>query len=298
MTLIVLAAGMGTRFGARVKQLEPIGPNGELLIDYSIYDAKKAGFDRVVFIIRKDIEKLFCETIGNRVSKQIKTDYVFQSPGNIPCRAADFPDRTKPWGTAQALYCCKDVVGDNFGIINSDDFYGYGAFEKLGDFLRNNSYACSVGFVLKNTVSENGTVNRGICRENENGILTSIEETREISLKNGVLSGIYMGETVELKENDIVSMSMWGFAPSFFFALENQLKSFINGLISGDNKSELTIAEAVQCEIRESGFAVQNLQTDSKWFGLTYEADIAASKANIISEIERGIYPQRLWDNG
>lgn len=295
MTLIVLAAGMGTRFGSRIKQLEPIGPNGELLIDYSVFDAVKAGFDRIVFIIRRDIENLFVETIGNRISKQVKTEYVFQDFVNIPCRSGNFPDRTKPWGTAQALYCCKDVIHDNFGIINSDDFYGFGAFEKLGNFLKSHSSACSVGFVLKNTISENGTVNRGICREDENGILTSIEETREISFKDGVLSGKYKGESVALKDNDIVSMSMWGFSPIFFTILEKQLNGFLRCLDYNDNRSELTIAEAVQSEIKEKGFVVKNLQTESKWFGLTYEADITKAKANILSEISLGTYPQKLW---
>ena len=153
MTLIVLAAGMGTRFGTRIKQLEKLGPSGELLIDYSVHDAVKAGFDRVVFIIRHDIEELFKSTIGARVEKRIATEYVYQSPDQLPVRGGDFPGRTKPWGTAQALYCCRDVIDGPFAIVNADDFYGQDAFLQLGGFLSDfTADACSVGFLLKNTV--------------------------------------------------------------------------------------------------------------------------------------------------
>ena len=181
MTLVVLAAGMGTRFGTRIKQLEKLGPSGELLIDYSVHDAVKAGFDRVVFIIRHDIEELFKSTIGARVEKRIATEYVYQSPDQLPVRGGDFPSRTKPWGTAQALYCCRDVIDGPFAIVNADDFYGQDAFLQLGGFLSDfTADACSVGFLLKNTLSDFGTVNRGVCKTDAQGFLTSVEETKAI----------------------------------------------------------------------------------------------------------------------
>ena len=180
LTLVVLAAGMGSRYGEdRIKQLEPLGPNGELLIDYSVHDAVRNGFTRVLFIIRKDIEELFKSTIGDRISRIVKTDYVFQSTDNLPVRANDFPARTKPWGTAQALYCCKDKLSAPFAVINADDFYGSGAFMQLGEFLKNpTAEGCSVDFILKNTLSDSGTVNRGICTKSPNGLLTGVEETK------------------------------------------------------------------------------------------------------------------------
>ena len=210
MTLIVLAAGMGTRFGTRIKQLEKLGPSGELLIDYSVHDAVKAGFDRVVFIIRHDIEELFKSTIGARVEKRIATEYVYQSPDQLPVRGGDFPGRTKPWGTAQALYCCRDVIDGPFAIVNADDFYGQDAFLQLGGFLSDfTADACSVGFLLKNTLSDFGTVNRGVCKTDAQGLLTSVEETKAIGrAADGVISGTFAGEKRILSENDTVSMSM------------------------------------------------------------------------------------------
>lgn len=276
ITLVILAAGMGSRFGDRIKQLEPIGPGGELLIDYSISDAVKAGFDRVVFIIRKDIEELFKETIGNRISKIIKTEYVFQEKNDLPSRAGDFPNRTKPWGTAQALYCCRNVLDGNFGVINADDYYGEQAFAVLADFLRKgNTSACSVNFVLKNTLSDNGTVNRGICHINEKGLLVNVEETKKISRNNnGIITGMRNGREIILNENDLVSMSMWGFTPSFIEHLTTRLGEFTSSLESDDITAEMTIAEAVDAEIKQNGYNVKNIVTNSKWFGITYEADV------------------------
>lgn len=298
MTLIVLAAGMGSRFGTRIKQLEALGPGGELLIDYSVHDAIKAGFTRVVFIIRKDIEQLFKETIGDRISRHIKTEYVFQSADKLPIRAEDFTERTKPWGTAQALYCCKDISDEPFGIINADDFYGADAFEKLAGFLKSfTADACSVGFILKNTLSDNGTVNRGVCKTRSDGTLSAVEETRGIGRNaDGVITGRYKGENRILNENDTVSMSMWGFSPEFFPRLEKQLTDFISALPENDNSSELTIAEAIEKEISDSDYKVKDIPTDSKWFGITYEQDIEAAKARLMSDIDSGIYNYRLWN--
>lgn len=283
ITLVVLAAGMGSRFGTRIKQLEPVGPNGELLIDYSVKDAIDAGFDRVVFIIRRDIEKLFKETIGDRISKLIRTEYVFQDKTFLPCRRDDFPERTKPWGTAQALYCCKDVINGNFAVINADDYYGRESYKLLAEFLKApDASACSVGFVLKNTLSDNGTVNRGICRTDEKSLLTSVEETKKIQREpDGVIRGLRNGSTVTLDENDIVSMSLWGFTPDFMDRLTESFADFLNTLSPDDLTSELTIADAADRNIRENGYDIKNIPTQSRWFGITYEADVELVKEEL-----------------
>ncbi|MBQ8170810.1 MAG: nucleotidyltransferase [Oscillospiraceae bacterium] len=297
LTLVVLAAGMGSRFGERIKQLEPLGPSGELLIDYSIYDAIKAGFDRVVFIIRKDIEQLFKSTIGERTAQHIPVEYVFQSPDILPCRNGDFPDRTKPWGTAHALWCCKDVLDGPFAVINADDFYGRDAFLRLGGFLSNfDADGCSVGFMLKNTLSEYGSVNRGVCKANDMGLLCSVEETREIKRdENGVITGNYNGKTRTLDEYDTVSMSMWGFGADFMPKLEKRFCEFLEELDRNEPKAELTIADAVDAEIRHNGYTMRNLTTDSKWFGITYAADVEQAKLTLINNVNSGTYTDPLW---
>lgn len=276
ITLVVLAAGMGSRFGSRIKQLEPIGPCGELLIDYSINDAVEAGFNKVVFIIRKDIEQLFKETIGDRISQKVNTEYVFQERDLLPIRKDDFPNRTKPWGTAQALYCCKDILNENFGVINADDFYGKNAFMSLAQFLKAPSAsACSVDFILKNTLSDNGTVNRGICHIDENGFLVNVEETKKIKKEsNGIIYGIRNENQVTLSENDIVSMSMWGFTAPFLGKLSDRLKEFITPLSPDNITAEMTIADVVDAEIKKNNYDVKNISTDSQWYGITYEADV------------------------
>jgi len=294
-TLVVLAAGMGSRFGTKIKQLEPLGPNGELLMDYSVYDALRAGFTRVVFIIRRDIEELFRSTIGARTEKQIKTDYVFQSADILPVREGDFPDRKKPWGTAQALYCCKDVLHEPFAIVNADDFYGRDAFMRLGGFLDNfTADACSVGFMLKNTLSDFGTVNRGVCMTDSEGLLTSVEETKKIRRdESGVISGDYCGQKRILSEGDTVSMSMWGFGEGFLPRLSKQLSLFLEKLPQNEPSAELTIADAVDGELHQ-GFTVRNITTDSRWFGITYEADVEAARETLLGSIKAGIYPSPL----
>lgn len=295
LTLVVLAAGMGSRFGTRIKQLEPLGPNGELLIDYSVYDAMKAGFNKVVFIIRRDIEELFKSRIGDRVSTIVKTEYVYQSPDQLPCRAGDFPERTKPWGTAQALYCCKNVLDGPFGVVNADDFYGRDAFMRLAEFLKSfTADGCSIGFLLKNTLSDYGAVNRGICKANEDGLLYSVEETKAITRHDGIISGTYKGEEKLLDEYDTVSMSMWGFGTDFMPRLETQLSAFLNSLPANEPKAELTIADAVGAEIVENGFKMRNITTDSIWFGMTYEEEAEKARQRLLDSIERGIYTSPL----
>lgn len=280
-SLVILAAGMGQRFGARIKQLEPLGPSGELIIDYSVDYAIKAGFTTVIFIIRKEMDELFRNAVGNRVAEKIETKYVFQQIDDIPDNYNRFKDRTKPWGTAHALYCCRDVISENFAVINADDFYGQSAFDCLGTFLdAPDADGCSIGFVLKNTLSENGTVNRGICKTDSNNFLKSVVETRNITRNKGRIYGVVSGEEVTLDENDIVSMSMWGFTKSFMERLSVNIREFFREL-SDDAKSELTIADVVDAEIKSGNISVRNIPTDSKWFGITYQQDVEKVKENL-----------------
>lgn len=297
LTLVVLAAGMGSRFGDRIKQLEPLGPSGELLIDYSVYDAIKAGFDRVVFIIRKDIDELFKSTIGARTEQHIKVDYVYQSVTDLPVRSGDFPSRTKPWGTAHALWSCRDVLDGPFAVINADDFYGRDAFLRLGGFLESpKADGCSVGFMLKNTLSDFGAVNRGICKTDDNGLLRSVEETRGIARDtDSIIKGTYRGEERILDEYNTVSMSMWGFGADFIPRLEQRFAEFLKELPADEPKAELTIADAVDAEIRGSGYMMLNLTTDSTWFGLTYAADVEHAKLTLIKSVQNGTYTDPLW---
>ncbi len=291
LTLAVLAAGIGSRFGGRLKQLEPLGPNGEILIDYSVHDAVEAGFERVVFIIRSDIEKIFRETVGDRLSKRLEVEYVFQSTDKLPVRAGDFPSRTKPWGTAQALWCCKNVINGPFAVINSDDFYSAEAFGQLAGFLKNfTADACSVDFRLSNTLSDYGSVNRGICRVDEKGLLTSVEETKSIKRgTDGVIRGKYDGYEKILGEDAVTSMSMWGFGADFMPKLERRLKSFIENLQPDELSGELTIADAVGMEIR-AGYTVRDIPTDGRWFGITYESDVEKARETLLEYQNKGVY--------
>lgn len=275
-TLVILAAGMGSRFGERIKQLEPLGPNGELIIDYSVNYAIEAGFSSVVFIIRKDLDLLFKNMIGNRISKIIDTKYVYQQIDDIPDDFSRFSGRTKPWGTAQALYCCREQLSGNFAVINADDYYDKGAFIRLGKFPDNSDDdGCSIGFILKNTLSGNGTVNRGICKTDDNGYLKSVVETKNIARNNdGSITGTVSGETVQLDENEIVSMNMWGFSEKFLTALSKNLSSFLAELSDNDMRSELTIADVVDREIKNQSIKIKNISTTGAWFGITYLQDV------------------------
>lgn len=296
LTLVVLAAGMGTRFGSRIKQLEPLGPNGELMIDYSIYDALRVGFNRVVFIIRHDIDELFKSTIGRRVEKIIDTTYVYQSADCLPVRSGDFPQRVKPWGTAQAVYCCKDVIDGKFAVINSDDFYSPTAFADLADFMKNpTANACSVDFLLKNTLSDNGTVNRGICRTDSDGMLTEVLEHKQIMRgEDGIIRGKYDGFERALEDEATASMNMWGFDAGFMDVVERRFSDFLLNLQPDELVSELTIAQVVEQEIEMRGYRVLDIPTKGQWFGITYESDVEPTKLEINSYIAKGVYPSPL----
>lgn len=300
MTLVIMAAGMGSRFGG-LKQIEPIDEYGNFIIDYSIYDAIKEGFTKVVFIIKKENYDIFRETVGKRVEKYIEVEYVFQELDKIPS-GYDVPEgRVKPWGTAHAILCCKDVVDENFAIINSDDFYGRDAFRVIGEFLRNNNdndevseYAMA-GYKVKNTLTDNGAVKRGVCQV-EDGYLTKLIES-SIDRVDGklVASPLEGGEDFIVSEDDTVSMNMFGFTPRIFDYLEERFPSFLDEHKDNMDKCEYLIPTLVFEEIDKCMARVRVLKTDAVWQGITYRED----KDKVVNEIRmlvlNGEYPEGLW---
>lgn len=299
-TLVILAAGLGSRFKGGIKQLEPFGPNGEIIMDYSIYDAIQAGFDKVVFIIRKDIRKAFDEMIGDRISKHVKVDYVYQELDCLP-EGYELPaDRVKPWGHGHAVCCCKGVVNEPFAVINADDFYGKESFKKLHDFLAEDHgndklHLSMAGFVLKNTLSEYGSVNRGICKVNSDGMMTDVVETYNI--RREADGKVYSGkeEAVELDENSHASMNMWGCPPEFIDRLNEQFEKFLSENI--DNiTAEFLLPAGIDKLVKSGEADCKLLESNDKWFGVTYIDDKPSVKAAIAKLIEDGAYPEKLWD--
>lgn len=293
--LVIMAAGIGSRFGGGIKQLEPVGPNGEIIMDYSIRDAIEAGFDKVVFVIRKDLEKDFKEVIGNRIEKQIPVEYAFQELDDIPEKfRAKFPGRKKPWGTGQAILACKGKVEEPFLVINADDFYGKEAYIEAYKYLKEEKGkaekepVCMVGFVLKNTLSENGGVTRGVCEVDESGLLTNIVETHNI-VRKGEKAEAENGEK-ELELNVPVSMNMWGLQPEFLDILEKGFYEFLEETDPEDLKAEYLLPTIIGGLLNEGKAEVTVLQSKDKWFGVTYKED-KESVVNAIKElIESGIY--------
>ncbi len=298
-TLIIMAAGIGSRFGEGIKQLAEIGPNGEIIMDYSIYDAIEAGFNKIVFIIRKDIEQEFKQIIGDRIKEQIEVDYVFQELADIP-QGYDVPEgRTKPWGTGQAVLCCKDIVNEPFVIINADDYYGKEAFHKLHNFLVSEESQDGMGmagFILKNTLSDNGTVTRGICLADENDILTKVVETTGIQAD---MDGQILCDNEEVKQwihPDVkVSMNMWAAYPKFFEHLEEGFHLFLQNLKEDSHKKEYLLPNIVDYLIQEKEMNVKVLETKDHWFGITYKEDKQAVKSAFSKLIAEGMYPEQLW---
>ena len=302
-TLIIMAAGIGSRFGEGIKQLAQMGPNGEIIMDYSIHDAKEAGFNKVVFIIRKDIFKEFEEIIGNRIKEQIDVEYVFQELDDLP-EGFEVPEgRTKPWGTGQAILCCKDVVNEPFVIINADDYYGKEAFVKLHDFLVSGEdlgreFTMGMGgFILKNTLSDNGTVTRGVSVVDENGLLSQVHET----------TGIEMGEDGQIKcdnkevqewisPDDKVSMNMWAGYPEFLDFLAEDFKDFLTNVEEGDLKSEYLLPNIVDKLLKEERANVKVLETQDRWFGVTYKEDKETVQEAFRELISDGVYAEKLWE--
>lgn len=301
-TLIIMAAGIGSRFGGGIKQLTEMGKHKELIIDYSIYDAMEAGFNKVVFIIRKDIDKEFKEKIGNRIEKYIEVQYVYQSLQDIP-EGYNVPEgRSKPWGTGQAILCCKDVVKEPFVIINADDYYGKEAFVKLHDFLISNKSESDyynmamAGFILKNTLSANGTVTRGICIVDENEYLADIYETRGIkAIKDQIVcDNSYVQQWITMDHK--ASMNMWAGYPDFIEYLEYGFKEFLNHLSEYDpNTKEFLLPEIVGQLLKENKAKVKVLETHDNWFGITYLEDKERVQNEFVQLIEKGVYPEKLW---
>lgn len=257
-TLVVMAAGMGSRFGG-LKQIEPVGPNGEVILDFSVFDAVKSGFNKVVFIIRRDIEEDFKEITKQRIEKTVDVEYVFQDMDNLP-GGFKVPDgRTKPWGTGHAVYCAKDKLTTPFALINADDFYGRSTFETIHDSLVNGYKTCMVGFKLGNTLTENGTVARGVC-EVEDGYLKKITEHTSID-KN---SGVPLDTTV--------SMNMWGLTPEIFDYMENDFVNFLNNM-KNPLKDEYYIQSVVNLMMHDYNEKVKVFDTNEKWYGVTYKED-------------------------
>jgi len=275
-TLVVMAAGMGSRFGG-LKQIAPIGPKGEIIIDFSAYDATRAGFSKIVFIIKKAIEKDFREAVGKRIEKMTDVDYVFQELDKLPSGFKVPDGREKPWGTGHAILCAKDVVKTPFTVINADDYYGKDAYKIINDYLTTNKKICMVGYKLGNTLTENGTVTRGVCETSNDGYLTSITETFSID-KN---SGIPLDTTV--------SMNMWGFDTNIFGELEVGFEKFLSNL---DNplKGEFLLPCIVDDMIKNKDEKVKVLTTDDRWYGVTYKEDVEPVKASIKKLIDEGLY--------
>ena len=300
-TLVVMAAGIGSRFGGGIKQLEPVGPNGEIIMDYSIYDAMEAGFDKVVFVIRKDLERDFKEVIGNRIEKVVDVAYAYQEVDDIPAAYQEtFKERTKPWGTGQAILCCKDVVDSPFLVINADDYYGKQAYVEAYEYLTKEADSqkdeiCMVSFVLKNTLSDNGAVTRGLCKVDENGYLSEIVETQNIEkYKEG--AAVHENETYkEIDVESSVSMNMWGLRPDFFEILETGFEEFVKNTAPDNLKAEYLLPTIIGDLLQEEKLSVKVLTSKDKWFGVTYKED----KESVVSELRRlissGVYPEKLF---
>jgi len=302
LTLIVLAAGMGSRYGG-LKQVDPVGPNGEIIIDYSLYDAKQAGFTHVVFVIRKDIEEVFKQKIGERAESNFHVSYIYQElDKGLPTWFNVPPERKKPWGTGHAILLCKDIVSSNFAVINSDDFYGRDAFIKMADTLKNLSddpnlyHYLMVGYRLKNTLSDFGSVSRGVCRISDEGYLIDIVERTKIQKFEDGIKYEENGQWFNYTGEETVSMNFFGFTPSIFYELETRFYKFLMN-IKNSEKDEFYIPEVVGQLMREGKAQVTILPTEAKWSGVTYPEDKVVVTEGIKNLIKEGIYPERLFED-
>ncbi len=292
-TLVIMAAGIGSRYGG-LKQIDPVGPSGEIVLDYSVYDAIQAGFGKVVFIIRPDIEEAFKEVIGHKLDGRINVEYVFQSLDKLPAGFSVPAGRTKPWGTGQAVLMAAPVVYEPFAVINADDFYGRESFRIVAEQLRNvdvnSTDFCMAGFYIKNTLSEHGGVARGYC-DVKNGKLQHIVERYNIERKP---DGVIRYDGGEMADDDMVSMNTWGFTPQLFEFLEHGFKDFL-AYKGTEPKSEFFLLEVVDGMIQRGEARVAVLPTNEKWMGVTYAADKPEVMAGIRALVDAGIYPPDLW---
>jgi NDP-sugar pyrophosphorylase family protein len=295
LTLLVLAAGMGSRYGG-LKQLDPVGPHNETIMDYSIYDARRAGFGKVVFVIRKDIEQAFRDTIGTHYEKRIPVEYVFQELGKLTHGIAVPPNRTKPWGTTHAILMAANTIHEPFAVINADDFYGAGAYRALAQHLLSGTQESALmGYTLRNTLSEFGAVSRGVCSVKEDGILREIVELKNIEREGGhAINTDDKGLETRLSGDEIVSMNMWGFGPHIFHQLHEHFHKFLK-LSGGDPKAECYIPTTMNELIHAGEARVRVLRSAETWFGITYREDHPRAVESVRRLIEEGRYSRRLW---
>ena len=294
ITLVILAAGMGSRFGG-LKQIEPIGPNGEFIIDYSIYDAIKAGFTKVVFIIKEENYDIFKETIGSRVEPHIQVEYCFQKNDNLPEGCSLPEDRVKPLGTAHAILCAKEKVNENFAIISADDFFGYDAFKQAGDFLKENTDFCVIGYKIGETLSEQGTVKRGVCMEKD-GYLTDVIESKATKEGDIVHCEPLDGSApYDIKLDNPVSMLMFGLTPILFDEIENEFVKFFEDNKNNLDKCEFLLPDVLDEMIKSNKIKIKVLPTSAKWLGVTYKEDVDKVREQLKELHNEGKYPQQLW---
>ena len=301
--LVIMAAGIGSRFGKGIKQLAKVGPGGEIIMDYSIHDALEAGFNKVVFIIRRDIEKEFREIIGNRIEKITEVEYVFQDLKDLPEGFTCPAERTKPWGTGQAVLAAKKAISEPFVVINADDYYGKEAFVKLHDYLveeredTGKMDICMAGFILENTLSDNGGVTRGVCALVENKNLVGMTETYNIQKTSQGPAAVdeETGEKAYLDSQTLVSMNMWGLTPEFLQVLEQGFTQFLKGVEPGNLKKEYLLPAVVDQLIQEGKAKVSVLKTHDTWFGVTYQEDKEKVMEAFRELTEKGVYKEPLF---
>ncbi len=303
-TLVIMAAGIGSRFGGGIKQLAAVGPNGEIIMDYSIHDAIEAGFNKVVFIIRHDIEQAFRQAIGDRIERicadlGVELGYAFQELDDLPAGVTLPQGRTKPWGTGQAVLACKDQLDGPFAVINADDYYGKEAFVQLHSFLQGYDPAepgalCMAGFVLKNTLSDNGAVTRGICRMDDQAFLTGVDETSGIEKTAGGGAAVD-GRAVDAES--LVSMNMWGLTPGFVKILEQGFVEFFAGIAGNELKAEYLLPIYIDELLKAGRVSVKVLPTHDRWFGVTYQEDKPVVIESFAKLIEAGVYRKDLFSD-
>ena len=300
ITLVILAAGMGSRFGG-LKQIEPMGPNGEFIIDYSVYDAIKAGFNKIVFLIKRENYDLFKETIGARVEPYIKTEYAFQELNNLPLGYTLPSDRVKPLGTAHAVLCCKEKVHENFAMINSDDFYGRDAFIKAYEYLSKVDESSSeygmIGYKVANTLTENGSVKRGVCNVDNNGYLTNLTESKVERVNNEIIASPLDGsKAFTVKDDDTVSMNFLLFTPSIFNYIEEGFPEFFDNNKDNLLTAEYLIPDVLSNLIKNNKASTKVIPTSANWYGVTYKEDTPGVKRAIQNHVDNHEYNDNLWD--
>ena len=294
MTLVIMAAGMGSRFGG-LKQIEPVGPNGEFIIDYSIYDAIKAGFKKVVFIIKEENYEIFKQTVGARISSKIDVEYVFQKMEDIPKKYSIPKDRVKPWGTAQALYAAKDVVNGPFAVISADDFYGREPYRLLLDSMSKKEFS-AIGYKIGNTLTSNGSVKRGVCFS-KNGYLTTIIESKVKYVEGKIIGEPLNGDpNYEMVEDQSVSMLMFGLQPSLFEYIGNDMQKFFDKHKDNLESCEYLLPDVLGDMLNKNLIKIKLITTNAVWNGVTYREDLDEIKKYISKCIEEGVYPNKLYE--